>query len=382
MGATCEAQIFHSNIRGYDLIRTNLNSPYRELLLRHKGAKRRVESEAIVSWSGTDNHKTWPNVMEVKWDVLGILDTYCDTPDKVLAAWVNQFSFREDEVDGLPGLRRPQIGALHAISAHFSVGTQFEPATVVLPTGTGKTETMLATLVYRRLPRTLVLVPSDALRKQIGGKFETLGVLRDAGVVGPDIPMPRVAIIKTGIRSAAEARSLLHHANVIVALPDVLMASDATAVEAIVEGCTDLIVDEAHHVPASTWSKIRERFTKKRIIQFTATPFRRDKERIDGKIIFNYKLGDAQEADYYRPINLKTVEEYGDEEARDRAVATAALAALRRDRDELKLDHLMMARTWKRIAPKRLQPSIANSHPNSGRKSFIPATGGGRTTPL
>ena len=47
-------------------------------------------------------------------------------------------------------------------------------ATVVLPTGTGKTETMLATQVYRRLGRSLVLVPSDTLRSQIGGKFVTI----------------------------------------------------------------------------------------------------------------------------------------------------------------------------------------------------------------
>ena len=77
-------------------------------------------------------------------------------------------------------LRTPQIGALHAISAHFAVGTEFDAATIVLPTGTGKTETMLATQVYRRLPRTLVLVPSDTLRTQISGKFATLGVLPEA----------------------------------------------------------------------------------------------------------------------------------------------------------------------------------------------------------
>ena len=43
----------------------------------------------------------------------------------------------------------------------------------MLPTGTGKTETMLATQVYvcRRLDRSLVLVPSDALRRQIAWRF-------------------------------------------------------------------------------------------------------------------------------------------------------------------------------------------------------------------
>jgi hypothetical protein len=106
------------------------------------------------------------------------------------------------------------------------------------------------------------------------------------------------------------------------------------------------MVDEAHHITAKTWDKVRERFTKKRILQFTATPFRRDNRRIDGKIIFNYRLGDAQAAGYYRPINLRAVEEYGDESARDHAIAKSAIAALRHDRDELKLDHLLMARCW------------------------------------
>jgi hypothetical protein len=36
-------------------------------------------------------------------------------------------------------------------------------------------ETMLATQVYRRLDRSLVLVRSDALRRQIAKKFISLG---------------------------------------------------------------------------------------------------------------------------------------------------------------------------------------------------------------
>ena len=277
------------------------------------------------------------------------LETYCDTPDKVRRSWANQFDFREeDEAGGHTGLRTPQIGALHAIAAHFAVGKEFEAATVVLPTGTGKTETMLATLVYRRPNRTLVLVPSDTLRSQIGRKFLTLGVLPDAHVVPREISLPRVAVIERGIQSVEDAQALLEHSNVIVALPNVLEASSAEAMTVLVDGCSDLIIDEAHHVTADTWNKIRERFKAKRILQFTATPFRRDGKRIDGKIIFNYKLGDAQMAGYYRRITLKTVEEYGDDEARDRAIAEAAVAALRRDRDELSLDHLLMARTQSR----------------------------------
>lgn len=233
---------------------------------------------------------------------------------------------------------------------------------------------MLATLVYRRLRRTLVLVPSDTLRSQIARKFLGLGVLADAEVVSRELAKPRVAIITTGIRSAEDLDLIVNNSNVIVALPNALEASDPSLIEQLAGACSDLIVDEAHHITANTWSRVREHFIGKRILQFTATPFRRDGRRIDGKIIFNYKLGDAQAAGYYRPINLKTVEEYGDEDARDIAIAKEAIVTLRRDRDNLKLDHLMMVRTsskeraeavgsiYKRLAPD-LKPVIVYSGP-------------------
>lgn len=210
---------------------------------------------------------------------------------------------------------------------------------------------MLATLVYRRLERMLVLVPSRILRQQIARKFLTLGVLPGAAVVPNEIARPRVSALSSGLRSVEEASRLLDEANVLVATPNSLQASAPGALQALVAGCTDLVVDEAHHIAANTWAEIRDLFVtgNKRILQFTATPFRQDRKRVDGRIIFNFRLGDAQEADYYRPIHLQTVEEYGVEDERDRAIAIAALAALRRDRDELRLDHLLMARTSSRV---------------------------------
>jgi superfamily II DNA or RNA helicase len=345
-GLDCQAEAVDSELAGHDLLRLDLPEPYRELLVRRKRAHRRTGSLPIATADVPSEPSTWPAHVRLEWDEPGPLHEHGNTPDKVLTSWVNQFDFRtEDEAAGLPGLRTPQIGALHAVSAHFAVGDAFEPATVVLPTGTGKTETMLATLVYRRLRKALVLVPSDALRAQIAGKFVTLGILAKTATVPRELVGPRVAIITSGVRSASEAKDLAANANVIVALPNVLSASSVDAVRVLVDSCTDLLVDEAHHVTASTWNAVRERFTAKRILQFTATPFRRDEQRIDGKIIFNYKLGDAQAANYYRPINLVTVEEYGDASARDRAIAARAVAALRADRDSRKLDHLLMART-------------------------------------
>ncbi|ASP35468.1 DEAD/DEAH box helicase [Labrenzia sp. VG12] len=346
LGATTKAKMYSAEFPGHELIEAELNAPFNNFLMRKKGARRvNTDLPVLISTEEIDL-KNLPRTLSLEWDSFGILERYANTPDEVIASWDGHFSFRtENEEKKLPGLRAPQIGALHAISAHFSVGNEHEAATVVLPTGTGKTETMLATQVYRQLKRTLVIVPSDALRSQISKKFISLGVLSQAGVIPHELARPKVAVVSTGIRSVDEAKELVSQANVIVALPNSLESSNPNAVVELASSCSDLMVDEAHHITASTWQKVRKHFEKKRILQFTATPFRRDSKRIDGKIIFNYRLGDAQDAGYYRPINLVTIEEYGEQSIRDEAIAKEAIRALRRDRDERKLDHLLMART-------------------------------------
>lgn len=345
LGAIVRADVKASDFQGHDLLETPLSPPFDRMLIRRKGAHR-VAAGLPVLTGGYELPEQFPGRVSLSWDGGNQLVDYAATPEAVLTAWNGVFRFRtEDEAEGVSGLRPPQIGALHAIAAHFAVGSRFEPATIVLPTGTGKTETMLATQVYRRLPRTLVLVPGVPLRSQIAGKFVSLGVLPEMGIVPDEVARPRVAALSAGVRTVEDAQALLREANIIIALPNTLDACDPEARDVLTEGCTDLMVDEAHHVTAATWASVRDRFADKRIVQFTATPFRRDSQRIDGRIIFNFKLGDAQAAGYYRPINLVTVEEYGEQEHRDRVVAQAALEALRRDRDTLGLDHLLMART-------------------------------------
>jgi hypothetical protein len=102
-------------------------------------------------------------------------------PQAVLESLIDAFHYLEAREDRA-GLRVPQVGALHAVLGHWSTHPA-EPATVVMPTGTGKTETMLALFAERRLSRLLVVVPSDALRKQVAAKFATLGVLQAFGVI-------------------------------------------------------------------------------------------------------------------------------------------------------------------------------------------------------
>lgn len=261
-------------------------------------------------------------------------------PDEVLDALRGRFVLRtEDPHEGLAGLRIPQAGAVHAVLAHWSTGAT-DAATVVLPTGTGKTETMIALFASERLPRVLVLVPTDNLRTQIGNVFESYGVLRHVGVLEPGTRHPVVGRIAHHFESVAGVRTFADRCNVVLTTPSALNASSDSIIDALVGRCTHLFVDEAHHVRAASWSSIRDRFSGKPVVQFTATPYRADGNPLGGRMIYSFPLGRAQQLGYFEKINYISIVALADP---DRAVAKEAIGRLRDDQAR-GFDHLIMAR--------------------------------------
>lgn len=261
-----------------------------------------------------------------------------ETPEDVLRSWQGAFQFIEEDGD-TPGLRSPQVGALYATLAHWTVSEG--EATVVLPTGTGKTETMLAVYTHERLDKLLVIVPTDALRTQLGGKFQTLGVLKTFGIMAPDALYPFVGYLTKGFKTAAEARIFVSQSNVVVATMSIIGACDPRARKVIAEGFSHMFVDEAHHLGARQWESFGSQFAGT-TLQFTATPFREDGRRLPGKIIFNYPLRKAQEAGYFSKITFRPVLEFEQSE-HDREIAKAAINQL--DEDEANgHQHVVLAR--------------------------------------
>jgi superfamily II DNA or RNA helicase len=259
---------------------------------------------------------------------------------EVLASWEEQFFYRmEDPVSGKEGLRPPQMGGLFATLAHWTVAPH-EPATIAMPTGAGKTETMLALLVNQRLPRVMVVVPNSALREQIAGKFLSLGVLPRAKVIGWQALLPIVGLVEHHFPSAEEVEAFLSLCNVVITTIQAVNGCSEEIRRKIAELCSHLIIDEAHHVKAPSWENFRRRFHEKPILQFTATPFREDGKHVGGRMIYCYPLHKAQEEGYFRRIQFRSVFSYLDA---DRLIAETALDQLRKDR-KVNLDHLVMAR--------------------------------------
>ncbi|MFA5240238.1 MAG: DEAD/DEAH box helicase family protein [Phycisphaerae bacterium] len=284
------------------------------------------------------------------WLKHSILDKFQTSPhsfdsNEVIKSWANKFVFKTEirykkQVVEF-GLRPPQIGALHAILANWIVSDK--PATVVMPTGTGKTETMISLLVYKQCNHVLVIVPSNILREQIAEKFSSLGILQQFGIVGKDIKFPLVGMLKHRLRDVKETQDFLGKCNVVVSTMAALTQCNPRVQEEISKICSHLFIDEAHHIPARTWAKFRQLFINKQIVQFTATPFRVDGKHVDGKVVFDYSLAKAQEEGYFKKINFIPIEEYGELSLSDELIAIKAIEQLKKDLKS-RFNHVLMAR--------------------------------------
>ncbi|MGO9772265.1 MAG: DEAD/DEAH box helicase [Roseiarcus sp.] len=290
----------------------------------------------------------WVNIVPAN---IGALDTRArgGLLAAVTSSWQEAFHLREGRsadsgVSAKPGLRRPQIGALHAALAHATRST--EPATIVMPTGTGKTETMLALNAHQRFERLLVVVPTDALREQIAGKFETFGVLKQQQCLAASAALPLVMRLSHIPTTPSEVDQIFDSANVVVTTMQIAGRAEAPVQEQMAARASALFIDEAHHIGAPTWARFRGLFVDRDpplpIVQFTATPFREDGRRVDGEFIYTYPLKKAQAEGYFKPIRFEAV--FGlDRTDADPAIAEKLGEVLQADLDA-GLNHLAMAR--------------------------------------
>ncbi len=237
-------------------------------------------------------------------------------------------------------LRKAQLGSIHALLAHWSLNNN--AATIVLPTGTGKTETMLTVTLIDNATRVLVVVPSIELKNQIADKFLSWGMLRELGVIDDNYPNPKVLVLNKTI-PGVDSIKYLEMSDVVITTP-ALIARASDEVKAKISNIfSHLYFDEAHHVAANEWASLKKLFKKLKIVQFTATPYRNDRQPIEGKIVYNYPLSKALEENCFSRISLISVDEIHPRK-KDKSIAVAAMDRLYKDRKAGFKNHCMMVR--------------------------------------
>lgn len=264
------------------------------------------------------------------------------TPDTVVESWSDVFLYKEEcPTNNIPGLRTPQIAAIHAVLSHLKLSDEI--STVIMPTGTGKTETMISIMIANKCSKIFLTVPTDSLRDQLSKKFITLGVLKKFGILKTEALNPIVGAISEAIKSEADVLDFISKCNVVITTIQIASGSLPSVKKLLAKEFSHYFIDEAHHIKADTWSEFSTYFNQKQIIQFTATPFRNDGQRLDGKIIFNYSLKKAQQDGYFTKINFIPISEYSPDKS-DKYIADKAVSILRDNIKKGYSSHILMAR--------------------------------------
>ena len=255
-----------------------------------------------------------------------------------------------------PGFRLAQLGAIHAVGAHFANRT--EPGIVTMPTGSGKTAVLISAAFVLRATRVLIIAPSRLVREQIAEEVQSLKTLRGAGAVPENIPAPRVFATNKRVSTAAEWEAMRDFDVVVGTIQSI-----SPEYEEIPEPPADLfdvvLVDEAHHSPARTWQSVLDHFAGAKRVLFTATPFRQDQREIKGRFIFTYDLRQAFEDGIFGEIAYAPVAPRQNESS-DLAIARAAERQFTVDRDA-GLQHRIMVRTDSRKRASELAEVYANN---------------------
>jgi superfamily II DNA or RNA helicase len=201
-----------------------------------------------------------------------------------------------------------------------------EPAQVVLPTGVGKTLVAVLAPYLLQAGRVLVVTPARIVRDQVAHQFATLEQATDQRALDQTTPHPRT--FRADHRCTTETWERCRDYDAVIGTPMVLSHAN-DGVDPVPHDLFDLVIfDEAHHLPASTWTTLHQRLAAVPSILLTATPFRNDKQRLPGDIAFAYPLRRAVARGVYKPVSFVPVAPVMPE-ARDTALARKAIDRLR-----------------------------------------------------
>lgn len=166
------------------------------------------------------------------------------------------------------GLRKAQIGAIHAIASNDAFNKKVA-AIVVMPTGSGKTAVLMMAPYVTQRRKVLIVTPSIMVRGQIYKDFSNLNTLKKIHVFYEDVVPPLTYELKN--KFSEELREDILSADVVVVTPQVALSLSENDIKMSFDY---IIIDEAHHVPAQTWQSILNNMEHAAAILFTATPFR------------------------------------------------------------------------------------------------------------
>jgi DNA repair protein RadD len=209
------------------------------------------------------------------------------------------------DIDENMNLREPQREAHRAVRQHFEKSD--EHALVQIPVGCGKTG-VIATLPFGVAEsRVLVIAPNLTIRN---------GVSRALDIANPNCFLTKTRTLKTfehgpycAVLDGVDANVADCEASQYVVTNIQQLAGSANRwLPSFPHDFFDLIlVDEGHHNVAESWRKVFEHFSAAKVVSLTATPFRSDGKKPEGKIVYRYPFYRAMQNGYIKTIDSVSV---------------------------------------------------------------------------
>lgn len=210
------------------------------------------------------------------------------------------------KIEDNDSLREPQREGYLKTYQFFHEGKN--KAILQIPVGCGKTG--LASILPFGIAagRVLVIAPNLTIKQ---GLIDAMDITnrpkcfwRKAGVLSPDqmVSGPLASTLDSGNISVATKSHI-----VITNIQQLATNVDKWLTQFPDEFFDMIIVDEAHHSAALSWQKVIDRFSKAKIIHLTATPFRSDRQEIDGELVFRYPFRSATLKGYIKRLKASYV---------------------------------------------------------------------------
>lgn len=230
------------------------------------------------------------------------LDSWVST-NRPIQSFFTELDFNIEENDAL---REPQRDGYLRVAEFFGAGKN--KAILQLPVGCGKSGLAAILPLGIAEGRVLVIAPNLTIKD---GLYEAMDITnrqkcfwRKAAVLS-DSQMgsgPLAVTLETGNISVAEK------AHVVITNIHQLATSVDKWLMQFPDGFFDMIIiDEAHHSAADSWTKVLQRFSDAKIIHLTATPFRSDRQEIDGELVYRYSFRSATLKGYIKRLKASYV---------------------------------------------------------------------------
>jgi excisionase family DNA binding protein len=210
------------------------------------------------------------------------------------------------KIEGNENLREPQREGYLKTSEFFHAGKN--RAILQIPVGCGKTGLTSLLPLGIANGRALVIAPNLTIKN---GLYEAMDVTnrqkcfwRKSKVIPSEqlVAGPLATTLDTGNLSVATQSHI-----VITNVQQLATNVDKWLMQFPEDFFDMIIVDEAHHSAAKSWQRVIDRFAAAKVVLLTATPFRSDRQELDGELIYRYPFRSATLKGYIKRLKASYV---------------------------------------------------------------------------